>query len=50
MRKHKWIYMIYAYIGIAQTKWKSIISVEPKAFFDKYLSQYPGDTRAIQPV
>mmetsp|Transcript_15318 Transcript_15318/g.14693 ORF Transcript_15318/g.14693 Transcript_15318/m.14693 type:complete len:414 (+) Transcript_15318:976-2217(+) len=36
--------------GIAQTKWKSIISVEPKAFFDKYLSQYPGDTRAIQPV
>lgn len=36
--------------GMAQTKWKSIISVEPKAFFDKYLSQYPGDTRAIQPV
>ena len=25
--------------GIEQTKWKSIISVEPKAFFDKYLSQ-----------
>ena len=25
--------------GMDQTKWKSIISVEPKAFFDKYLSQ-----------
>ena len=25
--------------GMEQTKWKSIISVEPKAFFDKYLSQ-----------
>lgn len=24
---------------MGQTKWKSIISVEPKAFFDKYLSQ-----------
>lgn len=36
--------------NIDQTKWKSIVSVEPKSFFDKYLSQYPGDTRAIQPV
>lgn len=33
-----------------KTKWKSIITVEPKAFFDKYLNQYPGDTKAIQPV
>lgn len=33
-----------------RTKWKSIITVEPKAFFEKYLSQYPGDTRAVQPV
>lgn len=33
-----------------KTKWKSIITVEPKAFFDKYLSQYPGDVRAVQPV
>jgi hypothetical protein len=33
-----------------KTKWKSILTVEPKAFFDKYLSQYPGDTRAVQPV
>jgi hypothetical protein len=33
-----------------KTKWKSILTVEPKAFFDKYLTQYPGDTRAVQPV
>ena len=33
-----------------KTKWKSVLSVEPKAFFDKYLQQYPGDTRAVQPV
>ena len=33
-----------------KTKWKSIISVEPKAFFDKYLTQYPADMRAVQPV
>lgn len=36
--------------NLDRTKWKSIISVEPKAFFEKYLSQYPGDTRAVQPV
>jgi len=36
--------------NLDKTKWKSILSVEPKAFFDKYLSQYPGDTRAVQPV
>jgi hypothetical protein len=36
--------------NLDKTKWKSIISVEPKAFFDKYLSQYPADTRAVQPV
>jgi hypothetical protein len=36
--------------GLDKTKWKSILSVEPKAFFDKYLTQYPGDTRAVQPV
>lgn len=33
-----------------KTKWKSVISVEPKAFFDRFLSQYPGDIRATQPV
>lgn len=37
-------------VDLKRTKWKSIITVEPKAFFDKYLSQYPGDTRAVQPV
>ena len=36
--------------NVDKTKWKSIVSVEPKAFFERYLSQYPGDTRAIQPV
>jgi hypothetical protein len=35
---------------LAKTKWKSIIAVEPKAFFDKYLSQYPGDTAVVHPV
>ena len=37
-------------ISIEKTKWKSILTVEPKAFFKKFLSQYPGDTRATQPV
>jgi hypothetical protein len=37
-------------INLQKTKWKSIITVEPKAFFDKYLMQYPGDMRAVQPV
>eukprot|EP01036_Dinobryon_divergens_P031954 gene31954-41450_t len=37
-------------ISIDKTKWKSILTVEPKAFFKKFLSQYPGDTRATQPV
>lgn len=37
-------------INLQKTKWKSIVTVEPKAFFEKYLSQYPGDTRATQPV
>eukprot|EP00605_Chrysophyceae_sp_TOSAG23-4_P001880 GSChrysophyteH1.ASY1.ANO1.2075.1 assembled CDS len=36
--------------NLDKTKWKSILTVEPKAFFDKYLQQYPGDTRAAQPV
>lgn len=36
--------------NLDKTKWKSILSVEPKAFFSKYLSQYPADTRAVQPV
>ncbi len=36
--------------NLDKTKWKSVITVEPKAFFDRYLSQYPGDTRATQPV
>jgi len=34
--------------NIEKTKWKSIVSLEPKSFFSKYLSQYPGDTRAVQ--
>lgn len=33
-----------------KTKWQSIISFEPKAFFQKYLSQYPADIKAVQPV
>ena len=37
-------------MNMEKTKWKSIITVEPKAFFKKYLSQYPADTRAVQPV
>jgi hypothetical protein len=37
-------------MSLDKTKWKSIITVEPKAFFDKYLQQYPGDTKAVQPV
>lgn len=37
-------------MNMGKTKWKSIITVEPKAFFKKYLSQYPADTRAVQPV
>ena len=36
--------------NIEKTKWKSIVSIEPKSFFERYLTQYPGDTRAIQPV
>lgn len=35
---------------LAKTKWKSIIAVEPKAFFDMYLTQYPGDTAVVHPV
>eukprot|EP00607_Mallomonas_marina_P009960 CAMPEP_0182420854 /NCGR_PEP_ID=MMETSP1167-20130531/5936_1 /TAXON_ID=2988 /ORGANISM="Mallomonas Sp, Strain CCMP3275" /LENGTH=456 /DNA_ID=CAMNT_0024597357 /DNA_START=268 /DNA_END=1638 /DNA_ORIENTATION=- len=35
---------------LKKTKWKSVISVDPKSFFDKYLSQYPGDMTAVQPV
>ena len=33
-----------------KTKWQSIMSFEPKAFFQKYLSQYPADIKAVQPV
>ena len=29
--------------NIEKTKWKSIVSLEPKYFFDRYLSQYPGN-------
>jgi hypothetical protein len=36
--------------NLDKTKWKSILTVEPKKFFDKYLTQYPADTRALQPV
>jgi len=36
--------------NLDKTKWKTILSVEPKAFFDKYLTQYPADVRAVQPV
>ncbi len=34
---------------MSKTKWKSIITVDPQAFYSKYLTQYPGDVRA-QPV
>ncbi len=37
-------------VNLEKTKWKSILTVEPKAFFEKYLTQYPADTRAVQPV
>lgn len=36
--------------NLGKTKWKNILQVDPKAFFDKYLTQYPGDTRSVQPV
>ena len=35
---------------LEKTRWRSVLSVDPKAFFDKYLSQYPGDMAAVQPV
>lgn len=36
--------------SLANTKWSSILSVDPNKFFEMYLTQYPGDTRAVQPV
>lgn len=36
--------------SLGSTKWESILSVDPSKFFAMYLSQYPGDTRAVQPV
>jgi hypothetical protein len=36
--------------SMSDTKWESILAVDPNKFFDMYLSQYPGDTRAVQPV
>lgn len=37
-------------VDLKKTKWQSILTVPPKNFFEKYLSQYPADTRATQPV
>ncbi len=36
--------------SLEKTKWKTILAVEPNEFFKTYLSQYPGDTAAVQPV
>jgi len=36
--------------SLDKTKWKTILAVEPNEFFKTYLSQYPGDTAAVQPV
>lgn len=36
--------------SLKNTKWESILSVDPSRFLEMYLSQYPGDTRAVQPV
>jgi hypothetical protein len=37
-------------VNLAKTKWKNILSVDPDHFFQKYLSQYPGDMVVTQPV
>jgi hypothetical protein len=37
-------------VNLAKTKWKNILSVDPDHFFNKYLSQYPGDMVVTQPV
>jgi hypothetical protein len=37
-------------VDLKGTKWQSIIQVEPDAFFDRYLHQYPGDMASTRPV
>lgn len=35
---------------LSDTRWNTILTVDPNRFFEMYLTQYPGDTRAVQPV
>ena len=35
---------------LTDTRWNTILTVDPNRFFEMYLTQYPGDTRAVQPV
>ena len=37
-------------VDLKGTKWQSILQVEPDAFFDRYLQQYPGDMASTRPV
>ena len=37
-------------VDLKGTKWQSVIQVEPDAFFDRYLQQYPGDMVSTRPV
>jgi hypothetical protein len=37
-------------VDLKGTKWQSIIQIEPDAFFDRYLQQYPGDMVSTRPV
>ena len=37
-------------INMKKTKWQSVLSVEPKTFYDKFLTQYPPDIRITHPV
>mmetsp|Transcript_8623 Transcript_8623/g.16156 ORF Transcript_8623/g.16156 Transcript_8623/m.16156 type:complete len:517 (+) Transcript_8623:120-1670(+) len=38
------------HVDMKGTKWQGIIQVEPDAFFDRYLQQYPGDMASTRPV
>jgi hypothetical protein len=37
-------------VDLSRTKWSSVVSIEPRAFFSKYLTQYPGDMEISEPV
>ena len=37
-------------VDLKGTKWQSVLQVEPDAFFDRYLQQYPGDMVSTRPV